>query len=72
MGELDEMYPDESKNPNVLTTKSIKKSEPTKTDIKEEIMGHLDAAIDLLNRNLRNKERAFQQLREIPKLLDKL
>ena len=67
--ELDEMYPDEESK--VLTSKkfhTIKEEKPIKSQIK----GRLEGAINLLNRNIRNKGRAIEKINEAMELLDKL
>lgn len=72
---LDELYGDENTS-NVLKTTSFTKSkeEPVKNTptVKEQIEGLLVSAIHLLNRNIRNKERAIENIHKGVELLKKL
>jgi hypothetical protein len=70
----DELFPDEDDDSGILKTTSFidKEKIPENQEIKEQIQSHLDGAISLLNRNLRNKQRAFDEIRKAVKLLDRL
>ena len=68
--EYDELYPDEDDS-GVLKVTSIKKVDDAPTT-QEKIKSLLDGAMQLLNRNLRHKERAFDEIRKAIKLIDEL
>ena len=68
--EEEELYPDEDTTKILKTSNFIKtKEEP---DYKAQIKEKLNGAINLLQRNVRNKQRALDKIREAIELLKKI
>ena len=81
-GKYDELFPDEDAGKILKSSDmaNLKEDIPKKEEVpipqpiepKEQIKNLLNSAITLMNRNLRNKERAFKNIMEAIEIVDKL